>query len=148
MIFNWILNNKLAIGTPCRNDEDYFLLKTKGINTIFDLRNDHDLLKDNNDFKFANKLKYFNFQLPDHNSKRVATSFEINQAINSLSELMLNGPVFMHCHAGIERSPLISVAYLHKFHGLTLLQAVDYVREQNKFINISSKQLKEINNRG
>ena len=47
---------------------------------------------------------------------------------------MLNGPVFMHCHAGVERSPLISVAFLYKFHGLTLLQAVDYVREQNKVI--------------
>ena len=147
MIFNWILKNKLAIGTPCLIDKDYLLLKRKGINSIFDLRNDYDFSKLNNhlDYTFGNKFEYLNFQLPDHNSKRVANSFEINQAINSLKELMLNGPVFMHCHAGIERSPLISVAFLHKFHGLTLLQAIDYVREQNKLINLSTKQLQEIN---
>ena len=110
MIFNWILKNKLAIGTACRNDDDYFLLKRGGIKSILDLRNDYDFLKFNNnfDFRFIDDFKYVNFQLPDHNSKRLATSLEINQGINSLSELILNGPVFMHCHAGVERSPLIS----------------------------------------
>ena len=150
MIFNWILVNKLAIGTPCMNDEDYLLLKKKNIKAILDLRNNYDFLKLNNTFdyrlenQFKNQFKYFNYQLPDHNSKRLATSLEINKGINLLHKLILNGPVFMHCKAAVERSPLLSMAYLHKFHNLTILQALDYLLQQNKNTNISSKQLLEI----
>ena len=80
-----------------------------------DLRNEFDLSK----IDYENKKKYkefnlVNISLPDHNSKRFATKSEIENAVNNLEKLLRNGPVFMHCHAAVERSPLISVAFLMK----------------------------------
>ena len=43
MIFNWILSNKFAIGTPLTTQKDQLLLKEKKITSILDLRNKFDL---------------------------------------------------------------------------------------------------------
>ena len=44
MIFNWILINKFAIGTPVNCKEDLLILK-KSISSVLDLRNNYDFNK-------------------------------------------------------------------------------------------------------
>mgnify|MGYP001475652036 CR=1 FL=1 len=146
MIFNWILLNKLAIGTPLINKKDQLFLREKKIISILDLRNEFDLCKINYE-KQLYLYREFNLVkigLPDHNSKRFATKSEINNAVSNLEILLINGPVFMHCHAAVERCPLISVAFLMKIRGLKLIQAYEYVKQQNKTTSILLEQLKKI----
>ena len=111
-----------------------------------DLRNEFDLCKIDYDSQLAlyKEFNTVNSGLPDHNSKRFATKNEIEKAVNNLEKLLLNGPVFMHCHAAIERSPLISVAYLIKTKRLNLIQAYEYVKQQNKTTNVLMEQLRKI----
>ena len=146
MIFNWILVDKLAIGTPLLNLKDKLYLKEKKIISILDLRNEFDLLEIDYDKQLAlyAEFKLVNVGLPDHNSKRFALKSEIENAVNILEKLLLDGPVFMHCHAAVERSPLISVAYLIKNKLLNFTQAYEYVKQQNKSTNILIEQLKKI----
>lgn len=146
MIFNWILVNKLAIGTPLINLKDKLFLKEKKIISILDLRNDFELIESDYDKQLAlyEEFNLFKLGLPDHNSRRFATKSEIENAINILEKLLLDGPVFMHCHAAVERSPLISVAYLIKNRQLNFTQAYEYVKQQNKTTNILIEQLKKI----
>ena len=147
MVFNWILINKFAIGTPFISEEDKYLLKEKGITTILDLRNKSDFLLIDQKKYLLNigEFKYKNLQLPDHNSKRLITREEIINAVETLNNLMIQGPVFMHCHAAAERSPLISIALLHLKKNFSLIQSCDYVKQQNKNSTISLKQLKNVN---
>ena len=144
MIFNWILSNKFAIGTPITTKKDQLLLKEKKINSILDLRNKFDLSQINyqEQLDLYRIFNYINIELPDHNSKRLANKAEINLAVNNLQKLLKNGPVFMHCHAAVERCPLISIVFMHKYKGLTINQAYDYVRQQNPNTNVNFKQLK------
>ena len=146
MIFNWILINKLAIGTPLINQKDQLFLKEKKIISILDLRNENELLKTNYEKQLALYLEFnlVNLGLPDHQSKRFATNREIANAVNNLEKLLQDGPVFMHCHASVERSPLISIAYLMKTRKLNCIQAYEYVKQQNRTTNILLKQLKNI----
>ena len=59
MIFNWILINKFAIGTPLTNQKDQLFLKEKKIISILDLRNESDLLHINYEKQFHHfHLKY------------------------------------------------------------------------------------------
>ena len=115
MIFNWILINKLAIGTPIINQNDQVFLKEKKIISILDLRNEFDLSETyyKKQLHLYKEFKLVNLGLPDHNSKRFATKVEIENAVKILNNLLSNGAVFMHCHAAVERSPLISIAFLH-----------------------------------
>ncbi len=146
MIFNWILVNKLAIGTPLNNQKDQSFLKEKKIISILDLRNESDLLKINYEKQLAlySEFNLFRISLPDHNSKRLATTSEIQNAVNMLDKISQDGPVFMHCHASVERSPLISVAYLMKTRNLNCIQAYEYVKQQNKITNLLLEQLNRI----
>ena len=146
MIFNWILINKLAIGTPPTSERDEIFLKDNKIKGILDLRNQFDLSKVNYHYEklIDKKFKYINFGLPDHNSKRFATKDEIDNTLDILEELLKYGPVYMHCHAAVERCPLISVAFLKKHKKLSLIQSYDYVKQQNKSTNILMGQLLNI----
>ena len=146
MIFNWILVNNLSIGTPLIDKKDQLFLKEKKIVSILDLRNEHDLSKINYDGQLAlyKEFHTVNLSLPDHNSKRFATKYEIEKAVNQLEKLLRKGPVFMHCHAAVERSPLISVAFLINIKRLKLIQAYEYVKQQNKTTNVLLEQLREI----
>ena len=147
MIFNWILVNKLAIGTPLTNQKDQLFLKEKKIISILDLRNEFDLSKVDYVKQIAlyKEFNLVNISLPDHNSKRLATTSEIENAVNMLDKLSRDGPVFMHCHASVERSPLISVAYLMKTRNLSCIPAYEYVKQQNKTTNVLLEQLNKIN---
>ena len=52
-----------------------------------------------------------------------------------LTEIKLLGPVFVHCVASVERSPLICMAWLIKMHNLSPKQALDYLMEIHKGTN-------------
>ena len=142
MIFNWILINKFAIGTPVNSREDLFTLKKNGITSVLDLRNTFDFQLSSKLCFLEKEIFYQNVPLPDHNSKRVANIEEIKISIKVLSKLIINGPVFMHCHAAVERCPLISIAYIHKYKGMSINQSYDYVKQQNTNTNVSFEQLK------
>ena len=147
MLFNWISINKFAIGTPPQTYEDENFLREKAICSILDLRNESDLLDiDKNEyFKLVDEFNYLNIPLPDHKFGRFASTAEIKKTVFELEALIKIGPVFMHCHAAAERSPLISIAYLYKKRGLSLIQASDYVKQQNKSTNLHIKQLEFVN---
>ena len=146
MIFKWILKNKLAIGTPPLSVIDQSFLLNKNVNSIIDLRNDFDLNRINYDEqkKIYTKFRYINLPLPDHNSNRVATNDEIQNVLVHLEKFLENGVVFVHCHAAVERSPLVSIAFLVKSMGLSKIQAYEYVKQQNKYTNVLLKQLSRI----
>ena len=147
MIFNWILINKFAIGTPILKKNEKKILESNGIKTILDLRNSSDFDKSYKEkyFNYLSDFKYINIPLPDHRNSRLASNTEIRQAVDSLHLSLLNGPVFMHCHAAMERSPLISIAYLKIKLDLSLMNAIDYVKQQNKSTVVNLEQLKYIN---
>ncbi len=146
MIFNWILVNKLAIGTPLITQKDQLFLKEKKIISILDLRNESDVtdIDHKKQLQLNRGFNTINIHLPDHKSKRFATKSEIENAVDTLEKLLRSGPVFMHCHAASERSPLISIAFLLKTKNLSLIQAYEYVKQQNRTTNILLEQLKII----
>ena len=146
MNFNWILINKLAIGTPVNSDKKKLLLNKKGIISILDLRNKYDFRnsKQNKYVEYLMEFEYENVQLPDQNTGRLARTEEITRAVNMLQKLLIKGPIYMHCLASIERSPLISIAYLHLVKKISLIQSCDYVKQQNDLTNVSLRQLENI----
>ena len=73
----------------------------------------------------------------------MASKLEISNAVNNLEKLLIDGAVFMHCHAAAERSPLISIAFLMKSRRLNFIQAYEYVKEQNNNTNVLDRTTKE-----
>ena len=83
--------------------------------------------------------------LPDHKSGRIPTLNEINNALSVAKELINNGPLYVHCFASMERSPLLCMAWLVKEHKLSPRQSLDYLMDVHKGTSPLSEQFLLLN---
>ena len=124
MILNWVLINKLAVGTAPRNKEDMIKLNQNNIISILSLCSEKEVKPpDDIDLKFNCKR----IILPDHSYGRNPTVQELEKTLFLLKELLEKPPVFLHCVASIERSPLVCLAWLVKYNKLSPQEALQYL---------------------
>ena len=135
---DWVLQNELAIGQAPRTQEDINELKKNGIISILSLCSKEEVLSD---FDIEEFFLVKRVVLPDHKYKVAPTITNLNMALTKLSEIITIGPVYVHCVAGIERSPLVCMAWLIKNHNLTPIQALDYLMEVHNGTNPLPEQL-------
>ena len=135
---NWILNNQLAIGPAPLKKQHLDLLQQEGLAVILSLCDIKEVkIPESINTRFICKR----FVLPDHKAGRLPSIIEINQSINILSDLMQKGPVFVHCVAAMERSPLICMAWLVKKNKLNPQEALDYMMQSHSGTNPLPGQL-------
>ncbi len=139
LIFDWVLINKLAVGSRPNNYSDILFLEEKGIKSILNLCEEEEA-----PFIDSERLKFLRFPLPDHKNKEIITTKQINNAINHLEKLVGYGPVFVHCYASVERSPLICAAWLMKKLNLKLIEALDYMKQIHKETNPLTQQIEKL----
>ena len=135
---DWVLQNELAIGQAPRTLVDVNELKKNGIFSILSLCSKEEISSDVEIEKFFFLKRVV---LPDHKYKAALTLDKLNLAIEELSEIISKGPVYVHCVAGVERSPLVCMAWLIKNQNLTPIQALDYLMEVHNGTNPLPEQL-------
>ena len=137
-IFNWVLKNKLAIGTSPMNIEDLVLLEKNKVKNILCLCSEEESkwhLELENSF-FCNR-----FILPDSNQKNLPTNMQIDKAYKILKKLVKNDITFVHCFASIERSPLLCIMFIIDNYNLNLEESLDYVKRLHNLTNPRNNQL-------
>ena len=104
--------NKLAVGNAPHNESNIELLKQKGIKSVLSLCSEEEISNHQN---INNIFRCERIVLPDHKSINKLTLNDLLKTLDTLSLLLENGATFVHCHASIERSPLVCIAWLvHK----------------------------------
>ena len=136
---NWVLNNKLAVGPVPRKMEDLKALKNNRIRWILSLCSENEV---NVEVNYEENFCCKRIVLPDHKYKEDLTIDKLNLAINTLAEIIEIGPVYIHCVAGIERSPLVCMAWLVKHYDLSPTQALEYLMDVNTGTNPLPKQFR------
>lgn len=136
---NWILNEELAVGTAPQKQKHLNKLSEEGIKSILSLCGSDEM---NNDLKLDKFFEHKRFVLPDHKTGNIVSAMELNESLSIIKDLLNFGPVFVHCYAAVERSPLVCMAWLMKEHQLTLQQALDYLMQTNPGTNPLPDQLK------
>ncbi len=142
-IFNWILINKLAVGTSPLKESDIEFLKKKKVKNILGLCSEEEIKwneKINNDFSC------FRIVLPDSNKKMLPTNEQLNTAFNLLKDLVGNDITFIHCVASMERSPLLCIMYVMEKYNISLEEALDFVKRVHSNTNPTNDQLLCITN--
>lgn len=142
-IFNWILKNKLCIGTSPTKNEDIYLLKKNQIKNILGLCSEKES-------KWHEELEHHflckRILLPDSNQNRIPTDIEINNAYSILKGFIKKDITFIHCFASIERSPLLCILFIMEEYNLSLEESLDYVKMVHKPTNPRNNQLLLIKN--
>ena len=136
---NWVLNEELAVGTAPQKEKDLKKLADEGIKSILSLCGENEV---KNDLNLDELFDHKRYVLPDHKTGKVLTSIQLNESLVILRNLLKSGPVFVHCYAAVERSPLVCMAWLIKEHHLTLQQSLDYLMQTNPGTNPLPGQLR------
>ena len=132
-IFNWILLNELSIGTIPTREEDYQLLKKKDIKSVISLTSE----KEGSLYKLIEgEFDCYRYVLPDHKIEENTKIEQVKEIIDLMFRIKSKGPIFVHCFAAVERSPLICMAWLMKSQNLSQFQALEYVKRVNPSSNV------------
>lgn len=79
-------------------------------------------------------FEYLFVFIEDHEDEPIHTEFK--DCIDFINRI--DGPVLVHCVAGISRSATIVIAYLMKEMGMDYADAYNYVKERRRIINPNS----------
>ena len=139
---DWVLNNKLALGPAPQKLEDFHELKNNKIVGILSLCSKEEISVS---FDFENYFICKRVVLPDHKYKIALTIDQLNLALENLANIIDKGPIYVHCVAGIERSPLVCMGWLIQKHNLTPTQALDYLMSIHLGTNPLPDQLRLLN---
>ena len=135
---DWVLVDQLAIGPAPRAERHLDCLQEKGIRCVLSLCAPEEAAPPAG---LSERFRSSNYVLPDHRAGRLPTLDELEIALEHLAELQQHGPVFVHCVAAMERSPLVCLAWLVQKHRMTPERALDYLMQQHPGTNPLPGQL-------
>ena len=134
---DWVLTNDLAIGPAPRADRHLKRLEAAGIRGVLSLCSEEEAQSPKG---LADHFQCQRIVLPDHRSPEVLSLQQLKSSLLALSELRQQGPVFVHCVAAVERSPLICMAWLVQQQQLSPTEALDYLMQVHPGSNPLPKQ--------
>lgn len=126
LIYSWILNNQLAIGPMPRVEEHWSYLESLGFHSRFSCCYQHEEA-------FApppSNWTSISMGLPDHRQQEILTIKKLESALSAAENLIYtsNGPVYLHCFAGQERSSLLAIGLTSILREMDLFTALEWVR--------------------
>ena len=142
-IFNWVLKNKLAIGTSPMDNKDLIILENNKVKNILCLCSEEESKWH---LDLENSFSCNRVILHDSNKKKLPTNIQIDKAYKILKKLVKNNITFVHCFASIERSPLLCIMFMIDNYNLNLEESLDYVKRVHYLTNPRNKQLFLIKN--
>ena len=137
----WILPHRLAVGPiPDKTIETQLL--QSGIKAILTLCDETEGTLPTN---ISDRFQWQRFVLPDSHYKEKMKSSELHKALKGLhATLSQNLPTYVHCLAGMERSPTVCVGYLCLYEKMPLWEALNWVKQCNPRTSITNDQLQVI----
>ena len=139
---DWVLIDELAIGPAPRADRHLDRLRDAGIKCVLSLCSPDEATPAAG---LGEGFRTSCYVLPDHRAGRLPTLAELETALAHLAELQQHGPVFVHCIAAMERSPLVCLAWLVRQHRMSPERALDYLMQQHPGTNPLPGQLGLLN---
>ena len=134
---DWVLTNDLAIGPAPKADRHLKRLEVAGIRGVLSLCSEEEAQSPKG---LADHFQCQRIVLPDHRSPEVLSLQQLKSSLLALSELRQQGPVFVHCVAAVERSPLICMAWLVQQQQLNPSEALDYLMQVHPGTNPLPRQ--------
>jgi protein-tyrosine phosphatase len=135
--YNEIMPGRLWVGSLlCPQDAKQ--LRRMGITMVISLQSDQDLKSRGiNLKKLVQSLEEFDVdmvRLPIQDFSEEAVAGQLSDTVAKLEAALAPGwsKIYLHCTAGINRSPTVAAAYLMKSLGWTALQAYDYIVEKRE----------------
>lgn len=123
---SWVIPGKLAVGRLPQAGDGEKLIKAN-IKTVFSLCAEHEGVLPED---ITKNFQCFRLVLPDRHYTEKMTAEQLTKAVDIVHQsIQNNSPIFVHCLAGIERSPTVCIAYLCKYHKMELWEAANWLKQ-------------------
>ena len=136
---DWVLVNELAIGPAPQAERHLDRLVQEGVQGLLSLCSEQEAPPPPG---LQQRFVCERFVLPDHRAGRLPQRHELLEALQRLAQLTSSGPVYVHCVAAMERSPMVCLAWLVTRQGLTPQRALDYLMQVHQGTNPLPGQLR------
>jgi protein-tyrosine phosphatase len=130
-----VISEELLVGEYPGNADIGWLKDTYGITAVHNLQDDDDLRMnglDNGQLSAeytAHGIDYVRTPIQDGSADAMAERLEA--ALHDLRELVGSGArVYLHCNAGMNRAPTLSIAFLRAYRQMSLEEAMMLVKKQ------------------
>ena len=123
---DWVVKNKMAIGIAPTKEKHLIILKDQGIKSILSLCGTLEATPPKGMQEMFNCKRIV---LPDHKSNRDLKISEISKVIKIIEAMEKRMPIYVHCLAAKERSPLICMAWLRINKKIDNTQALRYMMQ-------------------
>ena len=125
---SWLRTRRLAIGPMPQTPQHWLALQQQGVESIFSCCEENE-----GAWLPPQDWLQRRFPLPDHREPNSMTNAMLDQAINAALDLYCAAPpLYLHCWAGMERSPLVAIGVLCRAESLNLFEALAQVRSQHR----------------
>jgi len=139
---SWILKGELAVGPIPVDETRQSLLLESGIRSILTLCSEAEGTPPR---RLLAQVCWSRIPLQDSHSKEPIAIADLAQAVSQAHEyIQASAPLYVHCVAGMERSPSVCVGYLYKYKGMPLWESLNWVKQANPRSNILNSQLEAI----
>jgi protein-tyrosine phosphatase len=140
---DWVLPQQVAVGHfPEETDVDLF--QQQGIKALLSLCHEEEGAWSD---RIRDAFHCVCIALPDSHHDEPLEPEALGKAVETLqANLRTYGSVYVHCLAGMERSPTVCIAYLCRYHGLELWEALNWLKQVHPRSSPTSAQLLAIQN--
>jgi len=135
---DWVLVDELAIGPAPRAERHLDRLESEGVRGILSLCAEEETPMPQGQ---RDRFRCERCVLPDHRAGRLPEPAELASALDRLESLLSSGPVFVHCVAAMERSPLVCLGWMVSRHRQSPQRALDYLMQVHPGTNPLPGQL-------
>ncbi|NET30727.1 MAG: dual specificity protein phosphatase family protein [Cyanothece sp. SIO1E1] len=140
---NWIIPGQLAMGRLPRVADIHDLMLAN-IGVVFSLCAETEGVLSQ---ELSQSFQCLRYVLPDSHYAEPLRAKQLIDVVEIIHQyLQVQTPVYIHCLAGMERSPTVCTAYLCRYHGLELWEALNWVKQvrpKTKLVDSQIKALRE-----
>ncbi len=134
--FSWILEGMLAVG---ERPHSYFDLERLGFTAALNLQEEQE---PNPEGQLPEGFLCERVSMEDGIVGGIPSIEQIRRAVNVVARFLAEGrPTYVHCYAGVGRSPTVCMAFLGRTESLSLVQAYDRVAAAHDLTDPTSEQL-------
>jgi atypical dual specificity phosphatase len=138
--FSWILPKKLAVGSFPDSSNSVLQLQQMGIQSVLSLTEpDEKLIPP----ELAQHFVWRRVSIPDGHTGGIPNPKHFAEALEILTAWQpQHQPTYVHCLAGIGRSASVCVAYLVHSQGMSLAEAMRFVKQCHPYSSPDQHQVR------